>query len=65
MEFTGLDLVKTQIKPSCCRKCKHCDVETGELGEEIGAWYCELNIYLPTTKGTCKKQTLKRTKERL
>jgi hypothetical protein len=41
----------------CCKLCTHLDSDT--LSIDYGPWYyfCDLNIFLPTRKQSCKKGT--------
>ena len=41
--------------PKCCRECRYLG---GETSDWDGAWvtYCDLGIWLPIRKGTCKRQ---------
>lgn len=41
--------------PHCCRQCIHFDSEFDEWNGKT-YYYCNLNVWLPTKKGTCKKQ---------
>lgn len=50
--------------PDCCEKCIHIDCEYAEFSDvgiksTDGYYCCELNIFLPTKKQTCKRQELK------
>lgn len=41
--------------PACCRDCVWFCVESGDFGSIIG-YACDLGIFLPTKKQTCKKK---------
>jgi len=47
--------------PDCCLECKH---YWSELDETLGRIFygCNLNIYFPTKKQSCKKQVIKEKK---
>ena len=49
-------LAKTgyQFIPQCCDDCRYLDYDCDDYS--ILFYYCEQNIWLPTKKGTCKKQ---------
>ena len=40
--------------PDCCRNCKNYGYEIEDYCSPVS--YCELNIYLPYKKQSCKKQ---------
>ena len=41
--------------PKVCHDCRFLDGEPGEFGTIVSV-YCNLNLYLPTKKGTCKRK---------
>lgn len=56
MDSIKLDSILNSRKdiPDCCRECKNFDSEYSE-GYLMGYW-CNLNIYFPYKKQSCKKQ---------
>ena len=44
--------------PKCCDDCKHCKEEYPDNDDSTAPpfVYCNINIFFPTKKGTCKKQ---------
>lgn len=40
--------------PDCCVKCRNLCSEFDEYGPP--GYYCRLNIFLPTTKNSCKRK---------
>jgi len=41
--------------PDCCKNCQNLGDDWSEY-TMVSVYYCELNIWLPTKKKTCKKQ---------
>ncbi len=44
--------------PDCCLMCKHYMREMSDLDGRIDYW-CELSIWFPVKKQSCKKQVMK------
>jgi hypothetical protein len=43
--------------PACCLDCRHYDMgEVGDYGSKLGPPCCDLNLFFPTRKGTCKRR---------
>ena len=47
---------KKATVPACCRACVSLDYESDEVTGEY-RHYCERNIYLPTKRQSCARQT--------
>ncbi len=48
------------VLPACCATCAHRDWEFDDWAEPGGViHHCLLNVFLPTRKGTCARQTPK------
>lgn len=48
-----------KLIPLCCLKCIYFGSDYSEWHNET-YYYCELNVFFPTKKRTCKKQLLKK-----
>lgn len=49
------DLFFKAVLPQCCLDCQHKDSEWDEYKYET-LYFCDLNVFFPTKKRTCKKQ---------
>lgn len=50
------EMLKNRPKiPQCCRACIHFESEWDEWRDKT-YYFCNLNIWFPTKKKTCKKQ---------